>query len=326
MQHPLLAFGSLSLALGGLWPAHGAALELAAGDILVTTRFPAAVLRVDPVDGTQTVVTSGGQLNLPSGIALEPGWTLVVADAGPLQPAVIRVDPSDGSQSVVSSGGELVVPVDVEVEADGQILVSSQNLDFGGKIVRIDPQGGGQTVVTTFGVATRPGSLALDPNGDILVTDDLGAAVTRVDAQTGVQTPLSSGGLLSSPIGIDVSTAAFVADFSGLVIRVELDPPGTQTPIASGGNLSQPFGIGIESSGDLIVSDQGGLADIVRITPGGSQQVLVPSLASVPFHLIVLLEDPPTPLPTVSGWGRWLAAGALLAALVGVGAQCRSQS
>jgi DNA-binding beta-propeller fold protein YncE len=65
-----------------------------------------AVLHVDPADGEQNVVASGGYLsghNL-QGIVLEPSGTLIVADNGlgaPGDGGLIRVDPATGLQSIL---------------------------------------------------------------------------------------------------------------------------------------------------------------------------------------------------------------------------------
>ena len=63
-------------------------------------------MKIDPVSGGQTLVSSGPPLELPHGLAFEPGGTLVVADPFAVGEfgAVIRVDPATGNQEIVSQG------------------------------------------------------------------------------------------------------------------------------------------------------------------------------------------------------------------------------
>src|SRR5262249_2388462 len=66
-----------------------------------------AVIRVDPVTGAQTVVSSGGFFVNPVGIALEADGNILVGDPDALGGggAIIRVNPATGAQTVISSGG-----------------------------------------------------------------------------------------------------------------------------------------------------------------------------------------------------------------------------
>ena len=91
--------------------------------------------------------------------------------------------------------------------------------------------------------------------GDILLVDEeaFGEAggVIRVEPTTGIQTPVSSGGLFVDPqgIAIDASGNIFVVDDeafeeTGGVIRV--DPiTGVQTPISSHQFFEDPVGIAV---------------------------------------------------------------------------------
>jgi sugar lactone lactonase YvrE len=124
-------------------------------------------------------------------------------------------------------------------------------------VIQINPDTGAQTVVSTGGYLNTSSNsargIALEANGQILVTDtaitltdgSLVGGVVRVNPATGTQTLLSSGGLLSQPLNVDVESDGYivVTDRAG-VIRI--DPiTGTQSLVSSGGNLSGPQGITI---------------------------------------------------------------------------------
>src|SRR5207302_1508583 len=72
-----------------------------------------AVIRIDPIAGTQSIVSSFGNFSLPYGLDTEADGNIIVADPNAFAGAIFRVNPINGSQTLVSSGGLLAVPVDV---------------------------------------------------------------------------------------------------------------------------------------------------------------------------------------------------------------------
>ena len=67
IRYPLL-IAALLLTTGPVSAAL--AQDLVAGDLLVVMRTPGRVVRVDRVTGAQTVISSGGELQLPTAIAV----------------------------------------------------------------------------------------------------------------------------------------------------------------------------------------------------------------------------------------------------------------
>jgi DNA-binding beta-propeller fold protein YncE len=59
-----------------------------------------------------TIVSEGGKLVNPVGVAVEPAGTVVVADR---VSGIVRIDPSTGAQTVVATGGSLSGPIGVAV-------------------------------------------------------------------------------------------------------------------------------------------------------------------------------------------------------------------
>lgn len=303
----------LSVAAAQMLCGAALAVELGPGDLLVATRSPAGVTHLRSGILLQTLVASGGNLSLPSGLALEATGDLLVTDL--LGNAVIRIDPATGGQMVVSSGGNLVGPVAVAVEANGDILVADANfLSFSGSIVRVDPNSGAQTVLSTLAVSMRPGGIAVEASGSILVTSDLAGVLLRIDPGTGVQSTLSSGLNLQAPVGVAVAQTGeiAVADASGSI--VEVDPlSGAQTLLVSG--LDAPFGIAFADDGALLVTDRI-LKAILRIDPVTHAAVPLAGLSGEPFFLAVAPgTPPPAPIPMLPGWS-WLALAGLLGAAV----------
>jgi hypothetical protein len=77
------------------------------------------VIRLDPTTGSQTRVSSGGNLAGPRGIAVDADGLILVANTQALgNGGVIRVDPVSGAQAPLSSGGHFVSPIGIAIVPD----------------------------------------------------------------------------------------------------------------------------------------------------------------------------------------------------------------
>lgn len=173
------------------------------------------IIRVDPASGAQAVVSAGGELVDPAGIAVAPDGTLFVVEnvgIGPARdPAVVRIDPATGAQSVVTRGGNLCYPFGIALEPNGVLVVT----DFGdlivggqpqidcpqnfGAVYRVNPGTGAQSVLSVNQVL-NPGNLlrgvfgaAVEPGGGVLVVNQTGAqaAVAALNPANGEQTAVT---------------------------------------------------------------------------------------------------------------------------------------
>lgn len=283
MARHLLA--ALALGLAGL-ATTAPAVTLNKGDILVVDHSAAAaVLRIDPVTGVKTVISSGGNLIAPRGVALEANGDVLVSDSAGL---IVRVDPATGGQTVVSSGGSLGELQHLVVEADGKILVVNRSElfrvdpDTGAQvllssglpgtrgvaieaddqilasgnddIIRVDPVSGTQSIVSSGGLLVNLHGIAVEANGDIIVAVPNTPALIRVDPITGAQTILSTGGLFAAPLDVAVEADGNILaidDITDAVIRV--DPvSGAQSIVSSNGSFGVPTGIAVFPSGPFI--------------------------------------------------------------------------
>ncbi|MGI8946310.1 MAG: hypothetical protein ACR2GL_08750 [Thermoleophilaceae bacterium] len=178
------------------------------------------VIRVDPVTGARTSVSSNAQpaggpaFVEPSGIALAPDGSLLVADENAFDGsgAVIRVDPATGARMTVSANGapaggpSFDQPVGIAIEADGDLLVTDED-GFGGTggVIRVDVATGARSTVSVNGAPAgepdfaQPYGSVLDPAGDLLVADfdAFGGegGVIGVDPATGARSPVSANGV-----------------------------------------------------------------------------------------------------------------------------------
>jgi sugar lactone lactonase YvrE len=251
-----------------------------------------SVIRVDPLTGRQSLVSSGGEFFDPSGIAVGPNGVLYVLDnlAPDNDGGVIRVDPRTGAQSVLTRGGSLDLPFGIAFGADGHLVVANrvsanpltQCLLGGGRIVRVNVNTGAQTVLAN--------------------------------------TPLNLAGLLSFPLGIAVAadgtvmTANECPGTGGIVLA---DPISgllnTLTSNSASDALVTPQRIAFDPAGDLLVSDYalGDNADggIVRVNRVDGAQSVVRSgdLFNHPLGIATVVNRGPSAALNLSP--RTVAAG-----------------
>jgi PKD domain len=164
------------------------------------------IIRVDPVTGRQSLVSSGNLLVDPAGLAVVPnGLLYVVENVGTTgEPAVVSVDPATGAQALVTQGGQLCYPFGIAVHPNGSVLVTDYG-DFSdgtsvincahdfGALVAVDPVTKAQMILSRnaaqWGNLLRnPFGVTVEPGGRILlVNQNGGTAMVAVDPDTGVQ-------------------------------------------------------------------------------------------------------------------------------------------
>ena len=283
------------------------------GDIIVGDLTTGSIIKVDPLSGAQTVISTGGSLVAPGGIAFDQNGDIILADLHALGGAcpvgcggVIRIDRTTGAQTVISSGGNFHNPFGIVVESNGNLVVSEEGGPNPGKILRVDPVTGVQQILSTASVFRDPQSLALDDQGYILVSEGsaggggFNGSVVVVDPLTGSDSILSGGGLLVSPwgIAIDQFDGIFLTEPGGKkIVRVDRSS-GSQSLVSSSGIFIEPTGIDVDQNGDLLVADR---TQIVKVDPVSGSQIVISSggnlirlssLAIAPFDSSFLLDFP----------------------------------
>jgi sugar lactone lactonase YvrE len=215
------------------------------------------IIKVDATTGQQTVIASGGYLQLPFDVVIDGMGQIVVSDSG----RIIRINPGTGNQQIIAdnSRGKLGLPCGMAINRSGAVLAANLRA-----VVQVDPVTGQIKTVSAGGNFLYPSGVAIASNGQLFV---LNLAVTsqiiRVNPQNGAQRVLTQGGYLKSPQAIavqgddiyvtDVATAD--GDFGvGRVIHVDAQS-GKQSVISTGGYLVGPVGIALDASGRLIVGD-----------------------------------------------------------------------
>jgi sugar lactone lactonase YvrE len=261
---------------------------LVIADMGVENQKDGAVIRVDPVTGRQTLVSSGNLFYDPAGIAVAPDGGLYVVDSFPGGDggAVIRVDPGSGAQRLISSdanGGMFDLSFGIALDRDGTMVVVNRSvggeLPLGcgraGDVIRVFPDGRQERITP------RPPAV---PN--VFLSYPVGVAI---DADRNVV-------VANECAGLD----------AGLV---RVTPGGAQTKLATNNAsdvLRTPERVALTPSGDMLVSDFNVGADndggIVRVARAGDTQSLLATgpLFNHPMGIAVVANRPPDPALAVT--------------------------
>ena len=277
--------------------AAGAVLK--PGDILVATFDDNAgdarqgVVKVDPVTGKMSLISSNEQAINASSMLFDGPWDLTLMPNGELMVTnqnngVVAVDPATGKQRLVSNNSQPVnassmhfsFPTGIVRLPDGDLAVSNNGPPSG--ILRVDPGTGRQSILSSNAQPVNVGTAYYSDPYDVapgpgrsLVVSDHGAfgdgGLISVDPSTGKQTKLSSndqpvnassqlfdGGVSSAQL---YRGTIYVTD-SGLLGVIGVDPAtgkqrlvsSNDQPINSGSmHFFSPYGLAIEPAGGRIL-------------------------------------------------------------------------
>jgi sugar lactone lactonase YvrE len=295
----LLAASCLLATLGLFHALVSPASAVGSTDLFVADPGSNRIIKVDADTGAQQLVSVGGSLVDPSGIAVSASGELIVADPGAFaggNGGVIRINRTTGVQSTLSSGGSFKDPTGVAIAANGDVLIADlEALGGDGAVIRVNPVTGVQSTVSSGGSFKEPTGVAVAANGDILVADSYSGnrTVFRVNPLTGAQSVVATGAPMVNPTGIAVDAAGriFVADpgaagGAGALIKID---SGVQTVISGAGSMQDPTGV-VANGEKLLVADQNsfsGLGAILAVSPvnGGQTVVSMANLFTDPFGL-----------------------------------------
>ncbi|HEY0872878.1 MAG TPA: hypothetical protein VGD94_05350 [Vicinamibacterales bacterium] len=271
-------FGIAAAADGTLYVADGAGADRI---YRITADGRVSVL-AGGEEGFEDGPLADARFSTPSGLALDAGGNLYVADTG--NDAVRRIDPGGRVSTIASADSGLNGPIGVAVDASGRVIVADTYND---RIVAIEQDGsvtliaGGNGRGFDDGAYARfdtPCGVAVSADGRIYVAD-AGNGAVRVVSPDGTVSTLSSFGA-GRPVAIAVANdgAVFTADAHGRVM--EIAPDGGVRVIAGGARgfgdgagrdaaFRAPSGIVVTAPGHLVVTDRRN--GLVRLVAARSQ-------------------------------------------------------
>jgi len=222
----------------------------------------------------------GGGFSEPSGVAVDGGGNVYVADWG--NSAVKEMPRGCTAASCATTlGGGFGTPSGVAVDGAGNVYVA----DSGNSAVKEMPPGcASSSCVTTLGGGfSDPSGVAVDGSGNVYVADwgnslvkEMLPGCTAANYSSGNCTVTTLGGGFGAPEGVAVDGVGnvYVADTGNSAVKQM--PPGctafsysngTCTITTLGGGFSQPFGVAVDGGGDVYVADSGDGA-VKQMPPG----------------------------------------------------------
>jgi len=170
----------------------------AAGDIIVIDDDGLGngiVVKIDPVSGMETLITSEPTLAGSSALAIEPSGDIIVLNVEDL----FRINPTSGITTLLTSG---LLAEKIVINDAGDIFAG------GSEVVKIDPATGTATVIASgFDIIT---GIGVESDGNIIVVETGGTTIIhRVNPVTGVKTTVSSGDLLIGTEGLTLTVFPF---------------------------------------------------------------------------------------------------------------------
>jgi sugar lactone lactonase YvrE len=205
---------------------------------------PTALVGVNPVTGSQSIISKGQLFVTPLDPREAPDGQIYVTDYQAYAPpnpttnvggAVFRVDPHTGHQSLVAKAGYINGASGLAV-VHGKLYITDIGDDTGTyrNIVEIDPQTGRQRLVSKDGMLFNPLGIVPGPGDNLFVLDEHALAFTNSQ-------------------GTEVAGALFEINIT----------TGRQTLIASaaGGKLVFPIDLAQDPSGKLIIFNRDSATD-----------------------------------------------------------------
>lgn len=260
-----------------------------------------SVVRVDPFDGAQTKVTSGGSLSDGRDIAVTVSGEILVQDQSG---GLVRIDPATGVQHAnpyYRGADQIAVSppphgdiyqdynaYDTAVGADGAIYVADGGywynlispLFHDGRVVRVDPVTHALQVVCESGLTRDPRQIVATPQGDLVVTDGSGGLVL-VDPQTGAQSTNTG-----DPTNTTISTASAATVVDPGATTTLTTPDGALTVSVPPGAVDGPATLTVlAGEGDFQVVGRDGYDKLAHVQVlasssffvGGSQTYAFPA-------------------------------------------------
>lgn len=152
---------------------------------------PAQVLRINPADGSQAVLSTGGLLVDPTGVCIGgSGFIYVGNSVGSGTGSVLRIDPVTGGQTTVVQSTLLRGISGLTIDTSGYLYANvTPSGGSGLAVVRIDPVGGGLQIVSSTSTARWYSGIAAADSGKLYSSEIYwNNGILEIDPVTGSQT------------------------------------------------------------------------------------------------------------------------------------------
>jgi hypothetical protein len=271
---------------------RGIALDSSNSIYVVNTGPVVAIIKVDPVTGNRTTVSSstalvgtGPNFVTPSGIAIRSDGKLIISDTGGTNgmagtDAIFVVDPATGNRTILSDDvtpnttNALTSPSALLIHSTLGILVSDNaTIDA---IIKIDGTTGEKTVLSSNTVPngtnplSTPIGLAEDTDQSILLVEQFNDQLLRLNPSTGARTVVATFPTADTFDGLAVGTSGiFVTKTSPNPDQIfKVNPLTGALTLAAGNSIGDGvfFGTPNPSTGAITIGFNLGIAVVKAAT------------------------------------------------------------
>lgn len=211
-----------------------------AGQTLFVTQAGASFV---PATMLGTLVSA--DLNSPSGVAVDAGGNVSIADTGN-NAIEIWKPASNAMDTLVSSG--LSHPVGVAVDGSGHVYIG----DEGNNAVRKWDAASSNMTTLVSSELNGPRGVAVDAGGNVFIADTSNNAVKMWDATSNRVSAVFSASLVSG-VAVDAAGDVYATQTGDGQIIKRFGTAGLTHTVASG--LGAPYGIAVDGAGNLFISD-----------------------------------------------------------------------
>jgi len=145
--------------------------SLRPGDILVVDEATQTLIRIDPRNGSQKVLSRATFFVSPADVIATSRTSVFVADSRAFsRGGIIKFKPNSGAQVPIASGNPLFMTRGIEVDSNGELIA----ITLTRAVIKIDPETGAHTIISQGSDLESPVGLALEADGSILVVVEEG--------------------------------------------------------------------------------------------------------------------------------------------------------
>jgi len=290
------------------------------GDIIVTIsnffdNSPSAIVDVNPRTGVQTLMTSGQNLDEPTGICVGPNGFLYISDYGGNIGSypngdILSVNPFTGQQKVIASGGGMVFPSAIAMDSNGTLIATAVGqTQVSGEVFKINPQTGTEQLFASGEPLNGSNGLAIDANGNYFVSNWQnnpygGTDVVEVNPVTAAKTVIwthalyGAEGIANDTLNPGKLLLAFDPYPSTTPSVLDINSTtGSASVVYQNGVLSSPVGVVEDPSGDIYTLDPSGTGAIYDFNAVTGTESLVASGGYLNHGSAITLFSAPVPEP-----------------------------
>jgi hypothetical protein len=289
--------------------------NLDSGDLLVTSSAAniGSVTQIDPANGMQALISTGGNLVNPQGIALDHSGNVIVGDNNNNNNnnvhQLIKIDRATGNQTVIPTVPTYQVVIGVAIGSGPDVFVTDP---IGGAIYQLNPTTG--AIDAQCGSLSGPAGITFDKNG-VMIVGFAGfiagqpSRVSTFNMATCTETVISTGGSLFLPVGVstDGNNDVIVGDaptvFGGpppnKLIHITRSN-GNQTVVST--SVGAPTGITVNRTTNDTFSTDNSSVNVNKTTSAGATTVVASGENIIqPFALTMVGLLPTAAGVSVSG-------------------------